>query len=243
MTMISKALIAMYFLFSSISTLAGEKPLALVWEGPGACRPSCLDASVIIARRAGFKVKKVGPGFTDFSLFKKAKLWVQPGGKSTTAAAAMGPVMMDQIREFVRNGGGYVGFCAGMFISTPEIGTSKKIGYGIIPGETELLIKGENDRAMIPIDTIDHGRVTMYYAGGPYMRVSEADLKAVDGEVIARYPDGKIAGIRARYGKGKVAVIGTHPEAGFIWKLSRGYFDIKGERFFVKDMVRYATSP
>jgi len=243
MTMISKALIAMYFIFSSISSLAGDRPLALVWDGPGACKPSCVDASVIIARRAGFKVQKIGPGFSDFSIFKKAKLWVQPGGKSTTAAASMGPQMMDQIREFVRNGGGYVGFCAGMFISTPEIGTSKKTGYGIIPGETELLIKGENDRAMIPIDTIDHGKVTMYYAGGPFMRVSDADLKAADGEVIARYRDGKIAGIRARYGKGKVAVIGTHPEAGFIWKLGRGYFDIKGERFFVKDMVRYATSP
>jgi len=243
MTSISKILFALFILLNSVSSLAGEKPLALVWEGPGACKPSCVDASVIIARRAGFKVKKIRPGFTDFELFKKAKLWVQPGGKSTTAAASMGPQMMDQIREFVRNGGGYVGFCAGMFISTPEIGTSKKTGYGIIPGETELFIKSGNDRAMIPMETTDHGRVTMYYAGGPYMRVSEADLKAADGEVIARYPDGKIAGIRARYGRGKVAVIGTHPEAGFIWKLGHGYFDIKGERFFVKDMVRYATTP
>ncbi|MBU6153403.1 MAG: hypothetical protein KGP28_03780 [Bdellovibrionales bacterium] len=243
MNMISKLLIALFFIFSSISSLAGEKPLALVWEGPGACRPSCLDASVIIARRAGFRVRKVGPGFRDFGLFKKAKLWVQPGGKSTTAAAAMGSEMMDEIREFVRNGGGYVGFCAGMFIATPEIGTSKKVGFGIIPGETELLIKEGPDRAMMPIETSDHGKVTMYFAGGPFMRVSDSDLKAAGGEVIARYPDGKIAGIRARYGKGKVAVIGAHPEAGFLWKLGRGYFDIRGERFFVKDMVRYATSP
>jgi glutamine amidotransferase-like uncharacterized protein len=222
--------------------LAKEKPLALVWTGPGACKPTCVDAAKIIARRSGFRIQSVRPGFIDYALFKKAKLWVQPGGKSTTAAAAMGPELMQQVRDFVYQGGGYVGFCAGAFISTAEIGTSHKIGYGIAPGRTELLIKDGNDHGMLPMTT-PLGKINMYYAGGPFLEVSDADLKASNGEVIARYADGKVAGIRAHYGKGKLAVIGTHPEAGFIWKLTHGFVDLKGTRFFSDYMVHYATSP
>lgn len=220
---------------------AGSKPIALVWSGPGACKPSCASAAKQVVRNAGFKVVSVKPGFQNFALFKKAKLWVHPGGKSTTGAKAMGPELMDQVREFVKNGGGYVGFCAGAFISTAQIGTTHQTGYGITPGRTELLIKSGNERAMIPVDT-ELGNVKMYYSGGPFLEVSESDLEANGGKVIARYPDGKIAGIFSRYGKGKVAVIGTHPEAGFGWKLSHGYVDLKGTRFFARYMIRLATS-
>lgn len=219
-----------------------SKPLALVWSGPGACKPQCLASARAIARRAGFEVKSIYPGFKDYEVFKRAKLWVHPGGKSTTGAKAMGPELMDQVREFVRNGGGYVGFCAGAFISTAQIGTTSNPGFGFTPGRTELLIKEGRDKAMIPIQT-KIGQVKMYYSGGPFLEVSEADLKAAGGEVMARYPDGKIAGIFARYGKGKVAVIGTHPEAGFLWKLSHGYVDARGTRFFADYMVKYAVTP
>lgn len=225
-----------------LSVEAFSKPLALVWSGPGACRPTCLGSARAIARRAGFDVMSVYPGFKDYEVFKRAKLWIHPGGKSTTGAKAMGPELMDQVREFVKNGGGYVGFCAGAFISTAQIGTTNHVGFGFTPGRTELLIKEGRDKAMIPVRT-KIGLVKMYYSGGPFLEVSESDLRAAGGEVMARYPDGKIAGIFARYGKGKVAVIGTHPEADFLWKLSHGYVDVRGTRFFADYMVKYATTP
>ena len=230
-------------LIQSVPALASKKPLALIWNGPGACKPGCVGAARAIARRAGFRTQLINPGFKDFEIFKEAKLWVHPGGKSTTGAAAMGPELMQQVREFVFNGGGYVGFCAGAFISTSEIGTSHKQGYGIIPGRTEVLIADvKKDHAMLPMTTAI-GDMKMYYAGGPFLEVTDSELKAAQGEIIARYADGKIAGVRAHYGKGKVAVIGTHPEAGFIWKLAHGFIDLKGTRFFVDYMVKYATAP
>jgi glutamine amidotransferase-like uncharacterized protein len=241
MKWISGLFALLYLLFNSIPSLAGNRPLALVWNGPGACKPGCVDSAVTIARREGFRVLKVNPGFSDFARFKEATLWIHPGGKSTTAAGAMGAPLMDQVREFVRNGGGYVGFCAGAFISTAQIGTSGKTGFGLIPGSTEVLVKEGNDHRFFPVTT-QNGVIKMYYAGGPFIKVSESDLKSVGGEVIARYEDGSIAGIRAHFGKGKVAVIGTHPEAGFTWKLLHGYLDLKGERFFAREMIRYAVS-
>ena len=222
---------------------ATSKPLALVWDGPGACL-GCIYGAARVAVKAGFKVKFVNTSLKDFSVFNDAKLWIQPGGKSTTAADAMGPAILHQVTEFVANGGGYVGFCAGGFISTGKIGEGDTNGYGIVPGDTELLIKEGNDHAMLKVSTPKYGDRYMYYAGGPFFKITEEQLAAVQGEVIARYPDGSIAGVHAHYGKGKVAVVGFHPEAGFFWKIEHLQPDPDGsDVFFAVDMVKYATSP
>lgn len=220
------------------------KPLALVWSGPGACRPSCLLDAARVALKAGFRVGYVNENTRDFSMFKEAKLWVQPGGVSVTAARAMGPAMQEAVREFVAAGGGYVGFCAGAFISTGKIGTTSWDGYGIVPGGTELLMQDGNDHAMLKVKTTTRGTRWMYYAGGPFLKITDEELAANQGEVIAWYPDGSIAGYRGHYGLGKVAVVGFHPEASFIWKLAKGKIDKDGsDTAFAGDMVKFATSP
>lgn len=232
------------FVFSTllIISFAEAKPLALIYDGPGSCKPGCTANAVKVAKRSGFRVKRIGPGLKDFSIFNEAKLWVQPGGKSTIAAKAMGPAMIHQIREFVYKGGGYVGFCAGAFIATEKIGLSNESGFGILPGNTELLIKSGPDPRMIQITLANGQTQWMYYAGGPYIKITDDELKSVGGEVIGRYPDGSIAGIQANYGMGKVSVVGFHPEIGFFWKLSKKMFDRDGQDLqFAKKMVKYAT--
>ena len=84
----------------------------------------------------------------------------------------------------------------------------------------------------------------LYYAGGPYFKITDQELAAAQGEIIGYYPDGNIAGIKAHYGKGKVAVIGLHPEAGYWWKLAEKQIDHDGNDYAIAiDMVKYATSP
>jgi glutamine amidotransferase-like uncharacterized protein len=220
-----------------------EKPLALVWAGPGVCKPSCLADATNATKKAGFQVLHVKPELKDFSVFEKAKLWVQPGGKSVTAARSMSPELKDSIRSFIHNGAGYVGFCAGAFISTGKIGTSGEEGFGIIPGDTELLIKEGKEDLMLKVWTKDFGSRWMLYAGGPFLHVSEAELAEVDGVVTSRYPDGSVAGIQGHYGKGRVAVTGFHPEASRVWKLFYKLWDKDGsDVFFAVDMMKYATS-
>ena len=235
----------LYFIISLVLTHpALAKPLALVYDGPGACKPGCVYGAARVAIKAGFRVKFVGPSLNDYTVFDRAKLWVQPGGTSVTAAGAMGPALMQKVREFVANGGGYVGFCAGAFISTKNVGQSDSIGYGMIPGETELLVQSGNDHRMLLVTLPDGSTRWEYYAGGPYFKVSDEALKAVDGEVIARYPDGSIAGVHAHYGKGKVAVTGFHPEAGFFWELLEGQVNPSGIHLdFAVNMINYATTP
>lgn len=231
------------FLLNPLVSSASTKPLALVWNGPGVCKPGCGKAAANVAQIAGFRTWYIYPGMTDFSIFKEATLWVQPGGQSSAAAEAMGPALLSQVRDFVANGGGYVGFCAGGFISTPVIGTTNNIGYGIVPGQTELLIKTGSDHKMLRVSTKDGDRM-MYYAGGPFFKVTEEQLHAVQGEVTARYSDGSIAGVNVHYGKGKVSVVGFHPEAGWLWKTAKGKYDSDGsDIFYAVDMVKYATQP
>src|ERR1035437_3655514 len=149
-------------LLNPLLALAGTTPVALVYDGPGACRPGCVNGAVKVAKLIGFEVQFVDPSLTDYSIFDEAQLWIQPGGTSVTAANAMGPAMVEKVRQFVANGGGYVGFCAGAFISSSKIGESDSIGYGIIPGDTELLIKQGSDHAMFDVTLADGSTRFMY---------------------------------------------------------------------------------
>jgi glutamine amidotransferase-like uncharacterized protein len=236
-------LIALSFFISSGQAHASTKPLALVWKGPGACEPDCVAGAAHMAKLAGFQVQYVKPGITDFSVFDNAKLWMQPGGVSVTAADAMGPSLLNRIREFVSDGGGYVGFCAGAFLTTNDIGTSGVTGLGIVPGVSDVYVQEGSEHHVFKI-ALQTGSRYMYYAGGPNFSISDSDLEAVQGQVIGRYPDGTIAGVEVHYGKGKVAVIGTHPEAGFLWKLINRQIDPDGLDYdFAVGMIKYATSP
>ncbi len=237
------ALALLLLVIPQLASAASKLPLALVWNGPGVCTPGCGKAAAKVAQAAGFRTWYIYPGLTDFSIFKEASLWVQPGGQSSAAAKAMGLAMINQVRDFVASGGGYVGFCAGGFISTTKIGTTENEGYGLIPGETELLIKTGSMKKMLTVST-PAGKRSVYYAGGPFFKVTDEQLQAVQGEVIARYSDGSIAGVRAHYGKGKVAVVGFHPEANWLWKLVNRKIDRDGSDVdYAVEMVNYATQP
>ena len=223
------------FFSSSFTFAAGtSKPLALVYRGKGACG-TCAIGAAIAARKAGYQVKWVNHHFRDFEIFNQAKLWVQPGGTSKTASQYMGPVYLAHIRDFVANGGGYVGFCAGGFLSTLKVGNSDQEGLGIIPGTTQAW------------DLTDKARVTqvqwegksryLYFHGGPYFDlsgVSDPNLK-----VVATYADGKVAAIETKFGKGKVFVTGAHPEElGFMKALHLVKDPDGSDRFIAVKMMQ-----
>src|SRR5687768_3595822 len=104
-------------LLLGLTASVSAAPLALVYNGKGACKGCDLGAAKA-AMLAGLEVKYVDENLKDFSVFKKAVIWIQPGGKSGVAINAMGREYLSAIREFVGLGGGYVGFCAGGFFST-----------------------------------------------------------------------------------------------------------------------------
>jgi hypothetical protein len=217
-------------------------PIALVWQGPGACWPDCWPEAASAAKNAGFQVIYMTPQTTDYSIFNTAKIWVQPGGTSETASIAMGQALRDRIRQFVADGGGYVGFCAGMFLASEMVGTTNQPGIGLIPGATKLYkTDGTNDHAIYLI-TLTEGTRYMYYAGGPYLDLTGVDQSAQPIQIMGYYPNGAIATIHTQFGKGRVAVSGFHPEIGDFYKRVQGFTDPDGgDEFYAQAMMKYAA--
>lgn len=218
----------LFLLFISTGLYAQVKlSKAIVYGGVGACTDDCVAGAVEAARVAGLDPIVVDPNTFSPEMLEDAVIWIQPGGKSRNAANAMGSKMLSHIKEFIRNGGGYVGFCAGAFLSTPKIGTSTTKGLGIVSGKT-ILYKG--NRTYPSIEKVNfvtaEGVKTkdIYWEGGPYFTSLGKGV-----EVMARYSrTNQISSVRTVFGKGRVAVTGDHPEAPEWWRTSSNLLDKDG---------------
>lgn len=203
-----------------LSQVAYAGPKALVYNGVGACKEDCAKAAFDTARNAGFDPVYVGDQDEDPNLFQDAKVWIQPGGYAGTAMNAMSPVLKKNIKNFIWNGGGYVGYCAGAFIATSTVGTTRIRGLGILPGNTKLYGKG----IRIYKSNWQGSERYIYWEGGPYFRNIPSTV-----ENLASYPSGASAAVRTTFGKGRVWVTGLHPESPQWWKDESGYQDIDGD--------------
>ena len=143
--------------------------------------------------------------------------------------------LRDAVENFVKiKGGGYVGFCAGAYTSTRISGTSHFLGFNLMTGFTIPYMEPGNLLRIMPIEW--KGKLRhIYFEGGPYL----APL-GPGAEVIAHYPDGKIAAARMKTGNGRVFVTGLHPEAPQWWRDFHHFKDPDGTDFdLVDDMIRW----
>jgi glutamine amidotransferase-like uncharacterized protein len=213
---------------------------ALVWGGPGACQDGCIEAALHVTKLAGFEPMLVTPANFDASLFETAKIWVQPGGKSGTASNALGAANREIIKNFVSNGGGYVGFCAGAFLATPKVGQTRVTGLGIIDGKTKVYRKASGYPSVEKMITPE-GIKYHYWEGGPWFSFTTSQLQKVT--VKSRY--NKTNGINAvetTYGKGRISVSGTHPEAPQWWYDDGQIKDADGlDHQVAADMIKWAA--
>ena len=200
-------LIATFILSFSSSALAAPK--ALVYNGAGACAENCAKAAYDIAAKAGFDPVYVGDDESDPKIFDSAAVWIQPGGHASLAMTSMADALKTNLKNFINQGGGYVGFCAGAFVATEMVGNTKVNGLGIIPGNTTLFGSGVDLKKF----TWNGSERYLYWEGGPYFSNMPSSV-----EQIGAYPDGSSATVRTSYGKGRVYITGAHPEAPQQWK-------------------------
>jgi glutamine amidotransferase-like uncharacterized protein len=233
-----KILALLVFAFP-VLVFAQLKSLALVYKGPGSCPEQCSESAAHVAELAGYTPVFVGPTENDPKLFAQAKVWVQPGGHSSEVVKAMSADMKQAIRNFVSQGGAYVGFCAGGFYAGESFHDDEE-GLGLIPG---------NSIYQDHLDQFDHGVVTpvtwfgktrdVYWEGGPYFVLRAPNAF----EITAFYADGRAAGVRGPYGKGRVAVTGFHPEAPAWWRDDVPGIDKDGlDEDIAVDMIRWAAA-
>jgi hypothetical protein len=226
--------------------------VGLVWNGTGACDDDgtndCALAGYTAVTTAGLTAKYVNentPVATAAevaALFENVKVWVMPGGYADNEVVAIPTAMRTALISFIQNGGGYVGWCAGAFAATSQIGTIGDPGLGIFPGNTVVYnttSKQNSYGGSIEKMTWENGTRYLYLEGGPNFTNLPSSV-----EVIARYDDNvSVGAARTTFGNGRVFLSGVHPEAPTWWWEGTGITDPDGsDMSYAADMVKWAAS-
>ncbi|QUH03286.1 hypothetical protein HUO13_22825 [Saccharopolyspora erythraea] len=195
-----------------------RRPLALVYRGPAAKPVECSEAAaeLLSSSPRRFDIRYVGPKERlELSprTLASATLYIQPGGGGLKRGYRAMKSYKKAIREFVGDGGRYVGFCLGGYLA----GASP--GFALLPGDTDQYIStcGATVRSTdeTVVEVLWRGRARYLYFQDGAMFLLSPDARGVD--VLARYRSGEIAALAAPFGAGRVAVAGPHPEATSDW--------------------------
>jgi glutamine amidotransferase-like uncharacterized protein len=115
----------------------------------------------------------------------------------------------------VKNGGRYLGICLGGYLAGTEP------GFDLLPGsgQTDQYITSKGAVVTTEIDTVVpliwRGTLRhVYFQDGTRF---DLDTKAAPTEILATYTNGRIAAAVQHVGKGRVGMVGPHPEADENW--------------------------
>ncbi|MFH9673378.1 BPL-N domain-containing protein [Streptomyces sp. NPDC017405] len=198
-----------------------RRPLALVYRGPAAL-PGCPEAVAYLLASGprDLDVRYTGPQEKlplSAATLSQAVLYAQPGGGTLGSAYRILRPQRRAIREFVHGGGHYLGFCLGGYLAgaTP--------GFGLLPGDTDQYIATAGATVQDEGSTV----VRVTWRGSPrsvYFQDGPVFLLAPDAgaRILARYDNGAPAALVTRFGAGRVAVTGPHPEATDDWYTDHG---------------------
>jgi len=184
----------------------------------------------ITARAKGVVATPIDGEAVRAGALDKADVLVVPGGSSVVEAKSLGPEGREKIKAFVKNGGGYVGTCAGCcLLMEPSKGHPDMIHmipfkFGLAGGKAELSVSF-NRRAQ-ELAGIKKGATKIRYSEGP-VPLPSIPVKDAEVEVVATYNGdintsgsaarpsmaGQAAAIAGTYGKGRLFVLSVHPES------------------------------
>lgn len=189
---------------------------ALVYNGPVSAE-DCPEAAAAIAERAGLNVRFVSVPADIPRLLDNAAVFIIGGTDDDMGpmVKAFTPKISNSIKEYLRNGGRYLGICGGGFMASTgwKEGSKYMKGLGIIPAESSVF-QNSFDAKILPVKWMGKTR-PMFFKAGPDFHPQKSHETM---QIIATYSDGSIAALMSTYGKGKVAVCGPHPEARESWK-------------------------
>ena len=171
-------------------------------------------------------------------------LLVMPGGSSKVEFDTLGTNGVEKMKAFVRNGGGYIGTCAGccLLLDGPEK-RARMMPWNTCGSESGTLFLNftVNAKGASALG-IKEGNHVMRYHGGPCLWpttnvIADAKMEAwgtFDSQVSLKGKTGKnmhgaVGLVGGTYGKGKVFVTSAHPE----------YFN--STLYIVKGAFKYVT--
>lgn len=173
-------------------------------------------------------------------------LLIMPGGSSVTEYHTLGTDGVERMKAFVRNGGGYVGTCAGCcLLMDGPVNRARMIPWDSSGAEGHTMFPTINVNARgAKALGLKEGPHVMRYHGGPFLQPTtnviadahmelwgtfdaEASLKGRINPKKKMFGSGAILG--GTYGKGRVFVTSAHPE----------YFN--GTLYVIEAALKYVT--
>lgn len=177
----------------------------------------------------GFQYQVVRPAEIRSGVLKDFDVLIMPGGSGSRQSKALQPEGRKAVRTFVKNGGGYVGICAGAYLASSHYKWSlgvinarvwdrqhwarggETVEIGLTPAGQQVLARGPK-------------KYQVRYHNGPLLVPdNQQDLPGY--EVLARFETevarngapaeamvGTHAIIRSKFGAGRVICYSPHPE-------------------------------
>ena len=181
-----------------------------------------------LGKTGDIKVTKVSGKEIAAGVLKDFDVVVFSGGSGSKESAAIGDAGREEVRRFVRDGGGYVGVCAGAYLACSGFSW----GVGILNAKT-VSSKWKRGKGTVEIEVtplgknptgIAAGKHDIRYANGPIIRPdTREDIPAFETLAFFRTelagndsPKGAMidspAIVRGVFGKGRVISSSPHPE-------------------------------
>jgi len=213
------------FLLLTLGLGAAELPVikVAVYDDKGATGKGIPCVTEIMSKTADIKLTRLKGADIAAGGLKGYDLVMFTGGSGSAEAAGLGEKGREEVRDFVRNGGGYVGICAGAYLAC----TGFEWGVGVLNAKTvsskwrrgqgEVKVEGEAFGEKLT----DRG---VRYANGPIIKADvRKDLPEFETLVSFRSelaenetPVGVMvnapAMVRSSYGLGRVFTSSPHPE-------------------------------
>lgn len=211
----------------SVERAAGGRRVA-IYDAEGTGGPGVPRALRQVGGERGTTAVRVCPEDVRGGALAAFDVVLFTGGSGSKQGIALGAKGRTRVREFVRDGGGFVGVCAGAYLALSNFTWS----LGILDGKT-ISPKWRRGRGMVEVEATPEGqealnlacgRAVIRYGNGPVFEPFASD-DLPDYEVWMYYrtelaeggsPQGIMVDSPAiaagRFGQGRVVVIGPHPE-------------------------------
>lgn len=149
-------------------------------------------------------------------------IFIVPGGAIRDYLPAWGKAGKQAIRDFVNNGGIYIGICAGSYVAGRSFNDQEGLNFF----DKDLVRQEGQD--IVEIHDAYGESLLLINENGP-------DLSAVEGEILLKDSEGRPQAIKLQYGQGIVYLFASHPEGSLYYHQYPKEFS--GAKWFTKFLL------
>jgi glutamine amidotransferase-like uncharacterized protein len=216
-----------------------EGPIAVaLFDGDGASANLCNTLSKAVDRERGIKLTRIGVSDIRVESLKQFDVVIFPGGYASKQGNAIGEQGCAAVNQFVKDGGGYLGICAGAYLATSRFPVSFELFDGsMVRGRRRAPEKGTRPRtrrgsmfSKQKVELTEKGKeifpnlpasFQMVCVAGPVFAPKD-DESSPPYETLALFRTQSESGrgavinnaaiITSQFGSGRVMAISPHPE-------------------------------